>query len=75
MQKPLSICVLTALAVVRLTAQLPVATSSGSPAGTAQTQQDPLGRTSPQSTMYGFLEACRKQDYVRAAHYLSLIHI
>jgi MscS family membrane protein len=73
MHKPLSLCVLTALAALTLTAQSPAALVSGSSAPEAQTTRlDPLGRTSPQSTMYGFLEACRKHDYARAAHFLDL---
>jgi len=33
---------------------------------------DPLGRISPQSTIYQFLEACHARDYARAAYYLDL---
>jgi MscS family membrane protein len=33
---------------------------------------DPLGRTSPQSAIYQFLEACHARDYSRASHYLDL---
>ncbi|MGA7411879.1 MAG: mechanosensitive ion channel domain-containing protein, partial [Bryobacteraceae bacterium] len=73
MQKSLSICVLTTLAALSLTAQPLTPLASGSSTAAARTiPQDPLGRTSPQSTMYGFLEACRKHDYVRAAHFLDL---
>jgi MscS family membrane protein len=33
---------------------------------------DPLGRTSPQSSIYQFLEACHARDYARASYYLDL---
>jgi MscS family membrane protein len=33
---------------------------------------DPLKRTSPQSTVLAFLEACKAKDYSRALHYLDL---
>jgi MscS family membrane protein len=40
---------------------------SGSP-GTS----DPLGRTSPQTSILHFLEACHARDYSKAAYYLDL---
>jgi MscS family membrane protein len=33
---------------------------------------DPLGRTSPQSSIYQFLEACHARDYSKASYYLDL---
>ena len=33
---------------------------------------DPLGRTTPQSSILQFLEACHAHDYSRATHYLDL---
>src|SRR5664279_3688292 len=33
---------------------------------------DPLGRTTPQDTVYQFLEACHARQYSKAAHYLDL---
>jgi MscS family membrane protein len=73
MYKSLSISVLTGLAALTLTAQPTAALASPGSAAPLQTApQDPLGRTSPQSTMYGFLEACRKHDYLRATHFLDL---
>ncbi len=36
---------------------------------------DPLGRTSPRSSIMGFLEACHNQNYAKAAHYLDLRQI
>lgn len=33
---------------------------------------DPLGRTSPQSSILHFLEACHARDYAKAAYYLDL---
>ena len=44
--------------------------------GAAQTPpgrvNDPLGRTSPQSSILHFLEACHARDYNKASHYLDL---
>ena len=34
--------------------------------------KDPLGRTSPQESIFHFLEACHKRDYAMAIHYLDL---
>jgi MscS family membrane protein len=34
--------------------------------------KDPLERTSPQSSVLHFLEACHARDYAKAAHYLDL---
>jgi MscS family membrane protein len=45
---------------------------SGAPKPAASnTAQDPLNRESPQSSVYSFLEACHKKDYVRASGYLD----
>ncbi len=33
---------------------------------------DPLGRTSPQESIFQFLEACHAKNYAKAAHYLDL---
>jgi MscS family membrane protein len=45
---------------------------SGAPKQAASnTAQDPLNRESPQSSVYSFLEACHKKDYVRASGYLD----
>lgn len=38
----------------------------------ASAPSDPLGRQSPRSAVTGFLEACRNQDYGKAAQYLDL---
>jgi len=38
-------------------------------------KQDPLNRTSPQSSIIGFLDACHTKDYGRAIHYLDLNQI
>ena len=35
-------------------------------------ETDPLSRTSPQESMFHFLEACHARDYAKAAHYLDL---
>lgn len=34
--------------------------------------RDPLGRTTPQETVFQFLETCHARDYTKAAHYLDL---
>src|ERR1700687_5770095 len=34
--------------------------------------QDPLGRTTPQESVFQFLEACHARDYSRALRYLAL---
>ena len=44
------------------------------PAGAAPAT-DTLGRESPQSSVTGFLEACRSRDYDRASQYLDLNQI
>ena len=46
-------------------AQAPAQTAPAPPA-------DPLRRTTPQSSIFNFLEACHRQDYKRAAHYMDL---
>ncbi len=33
---------------------------------------DPLGRTSPQATIFQFLEACHARDYAKAVHFMDL---
>src|SRR5665213_1289166 len=33
---------------------------------------DPLGRTTPQSSVFHFLEACHARDYSKATYYLDL---
>lgn len=34
--------------------------------------KDPLGRTTPQQSIFNFLEACHARDYARATYYLDL---
>jgi MscS family membrane protein len=34
--------------------------------------KDPLGRTTPQGTIFEFLEACHARDYAKAAYFLDL---
>jgi MscS family membrane protein len=38
----------------------------------APTPKDPLDRTSPQSSIFRFLEACHSRDYNKASYYLDL---
>ncbi|HLK47248.1 MAG TPA: mechanosensitive ion channel family protein [Bryobacteraceae bacterium] len=42
------------------------------PAQTPSQQTDPLGRTTPQDSIFQFLEACHARNYGKAAHYLDL---
>ena len=35
--------------------------------------KDPLGRTTPQQSIFNFLEACHARDYAKATYYLDLI--
>lgn len=46
---------------------LPAPASSPAPV-----PKDPLGRNTPQSSIYEFLEACHARDYEKAIHYLDL---
>jgi MscS family membrane protein len=47
-----------------------LASSRSAPAPPAPT--DPLNRTTPQSSIYSFLEACHEDNFLRAAQYLDL---
>src|SRR5579872_2325303 len=38
----------------------------------AQPTKDPLGRDTPQDSVFQFLEACHARDYGKAVHYLDL---
>ena len=38
----------------------------------AQETKDPLGRSTPQESVFQFLEACHARDYSKALHYLDL---
>ncbi|HVW10507.1 MAG TPA: mechanosensitive ion channel family protein [Bryobacteraceae bacterium] len=58
-------------AVALVSAQAPPA-AAPAPAKPAVAQSDPLGRTSPQSAIYQFLEAAHSHDYFKAQHYLDL---
>jgi MscS family membrane protein len=42
------------------------------PAPETQDAKDPLGRGSPQSSIFQFLEACHAHDYAKASRYLDL---
>ncbi len=59
------LALLSIAGAVGLLAQLPA--PGGTPAA-----QDPLDRTSPQSSILRFLEAAHSRDYARAAYYLDL---
>ena len=54
------------LLILSLTASLP-AQNNAPPA-----PNDPLDRTTPQDSVFNFLEACHARQYAKAAHYLDL---
>jgi MscS family membrane protein len=62
--------VLFAAAFLFAQASVP-ASSPGAPAA-APTVNDPLGRTTPQDSVFNFLEACHARQYGKAWHYLDL---
>ena len=45
---------------------------SGGPNTEAGSGADPLGRSTPSGTVFGFLQACQSANYKTAAHYLHL---
>ncbi len=49
--------------------------SAAPPAPADQKAQDPLNRTSPQSSILFFLDACHSKNYEQAVHYLDLSQI
>lgn len=55
-----------------LTVAGPLTAQKTLPAKPAPTNQDPLNRDTPQSSVFSFLEACRANDYARAWRYLDL---
>src|SRR6202521_2928217 len=62
---------LTAILLVgALGAQARVA-QTPAPASVPETK-DPLGRNTPQDSVFQFLEACHARDYRKALHYLDL---
>lgn len=52
--------------------QVPGVPKNPAPAAASTTAADPLNRTTPRDTVYNFLQACRRNDYSRAAGYLDL---
>ncbi len=53
--------------------QAPPAPAAGPPTSAVQVKpQDPLNRTTPQSSVLSFLDACHLKNYQRALHYLDL---
>jgi MscS family membrane protein len=63
--------VLALLLVSPALAQSLPATAPQPAASAQQTDQDPLGRSTPHGTVAGFLRAIRTQEYARAAQYLD----
>ncbi|MGI9073450.1 MAG: mechanosensitive ion channel family protein [Bryobacteraceae bacterium] len=49
--------------------------SSSKPSAAPSPQSDPLNRTTPRSSIYSFLEACRDDNLLRASQYLDLRRI
>lgn len=58
-------------AAASLFAQTSAPTPTPAPAP-APTLNDPLGRTTPQDSIFNFLEACHSRQYAKAWHYLDL---
>src|SRR6202035_1075869 len=57
--------------MLRLLAALLLASALGAQAPVAATK-DPLGRDTPQESVFQFLEACHARDYSKALYYLDL---
>lgn len=55
--------------------QAPLSPAASAAPAAAQKPQDPLNRTSPQSSMLAFLDACHSKNYQRAVHYLDLSQV
>ncbi len=55
----------------RLLAAILLAAVLRAPASVPETK-DPLGRSTPQDSVFQFLEACHARDYSKAVHYLDL---
>jgi MscS family membrane protein len=72
--KAISALLLFSLAGAMGWAQLPGAlvTGDSKPASTTPAPVDPLGRTTPRSSIHRFLEACHEKKYAVAAQYLDL---
>jgi MscS family membrane protein len=56
----------------RVTVFLGLLSAAAHAAPAAKPPADPFGRENPRSAVTNFLEACRSNDYVRAAQYLDL---
>ncbi len=61
------VCLLTLWLVLLVAAPLLAQTSA-----IESTPNDPLGRTTPQDSVFNFLEACHARQYAKAWHYLDL---
>jgi MscS family membrane protein len=66
--------VLILAAAISAAGQIPPA-AAPSTAVAAAKPQDPLNRTTPQSSVLAFLDACHSKNYQRAIHYLDLGNI
>jgi MscS family membrane protein len=67
-------CLLPNNRMLKLVAFLTLATLASAQTPAPEVK-DPLGRTSPQSSIFQFLEACHARDYAKASHYLDLRRI
>jgi MscS family membrane protein len=56
----------------RTSPALPGASASAAGSAAASKSADPLNRTTPQSAVLAFLDACHSKNYQRALHYLDL---
>lgn len=50
---------------------LPASKQGGQPSGQEAVLDDPLGRSTPQGTIIGFMKAVEQEDYERAVDYLD----
>ena len=65
----LGIVLLSSLAALPQAASKP---NNGNGNNTEAANADPLGRSTPAGTVFGFLQACQSSNYKTAAHYLHL---
>src|ERR1700687_1657353 len=70
----ISVCVLCLAVILPAAAQsaLTQALQPATPTSSTSTPVDPLGRTTPSSSVHGFLQAAQSGDYTIAAQYLQM---
>ena len=72
--RPRTACAVSAQIVLLIAALSAAGQALPAPAAQAK-PQDPLNRTTPQSSVLAFLDACHSKNYQRALHYLDLASI